>query len=207
MCSNYTLILAKRPRRQKHFSKDKDLFIAPQEFVVGYSKAPEQPQSRAALGLYVILTLWQGRGANQPRYALLHRSSPRYALCHGRRNIFLFFLFWVEENVLTWQGSLKTTTMLFMAFISTPWLPLFLGVLKSQSRTSARPGSIPSRVSYSTPAPFWHLYMQYTQLGSLPWGTSGSPWADSWTFCLYWQKAVGPGIKTHHPPPQLKSNL
>ena len=27
--------------------KDKDLFIGPQEFVVGYSKAPEQPQSRA----------------------------------------------------------------------------------------------------------------------------------------------------------------
>ena len=40
---------------------------------------------RAALGLYVILTLWRGRGANQPPYALLHRSSPRYALCHGRR--------------------------------------------------------------------------------------------------------------------------
>ena len=39
---------------------------------------------RAALGLYVILTLWRGRGANQPPYALLHRSSPRYALCHGR---------------------------------------------------------------------------------------------------------------------------
>ena len=27
--------------------KDKDLFIDPQEFVVGYSKAPEQPQSSA----------------------------------------------------------------------------------------------------------------------------------------------------------------
>ena len=40
---------------------------------------------RAALGLYVILTLWRGRDANQPPYALLHRSSPRYALRHGRR--------------------------------------------------------------------------------------------------------------------------
>ena len=40
---------------------------------------------RAALGLYVILTLWRGRGANQPPYALLHRSSPHYALRHGRR--------------------------------------------------------------------------------------------------------------------------
>ena len=27
--------------------EDKDLFIRPQEFVVGYSKAPEQPQSSA----------------------------------------------------------------------------------------------------------------------------------------------------------------
>ena len=27
--------------------KDKDLFIGRQEFVVGYSKAPEQPQSSA----------------------------------------------------------------------------------------------------------------------------------------------------------------
>ena len=40
---------------------------------------------RAALGLYVILTLWRGWGANQPPYALLHRSSLRYALRHGRR--------------------------------------------------------------------------------------------------------------------------
>ena len=29
----------------KDKDKDKDLFIGPQEFVVGYSKAPEQPQS------------------------------------------------------------------------------------------------------------------------------------------------------------------
>ena len=27
--------------------EDKDLFIGPQEFIVGYSKAPEQPQSSA----------------------------------------------------------------------------------------------------------------------------------------------------------------
>ena len=30
-----------------YFTKDKDLFIGPKEFVVGYSKAPEQPQSSA----------------------------------------------------------------------------------------------------------------------------------------------------------------
>ena len=31
--------------------------------------------------------LWQGRGANQPPYALLHRSSPSYALRHRRRRV------------------------------------------------------------------------------------------------------------------------
>ena len=31
----------------KDKDKDNDLFIGPQEFVVGYSKAPEQPQSSA----------------------------------------------------------------------------------------------------------------------------------------------------------------
>ena len=41
---------------------------------------------RAALGLYAILTLWRGRGANQPPYALLHIGArPCYALRHGRR--------------------------------------------------------------------------------------------------------------------------
>ena len=33
------------PVAGKDKDKDKDLFIGPQEFVVGYSKAPEQPQS------------------------------------------------------------------------------------------------------------------------------------------------------------------
>ena len=38
---------------------------------------------RAALGLYVILTLWQTWGANQRPYALLHRNSACYALRHA----------------------------------------------------------------------------------------------------------------------------
>ena len=33
--------------KDKDKDKDKDLFTGPQEFVVGYSKAPEQPQSSA----------------------------------------------------------------------------------------------------------------------------------------------------------------
>ena len=42
---------------------------------------------RAALGLYVIHTLWRGRGANQPPCALLHRCSLRYALRHRKRHV------------------------------------------------------------------------------------------------------------------------
>ena len=42
---------------------------------------------RAVLGLYVILTLWRGRGANQPPYALAFRSSPFYTHCHSRQQV------------------------------------------------------------------------------------------------------------------------
>ena len=67
--------------KDKDKDKDKDLFIGPQEFFLwDILRLPSS--RRAALGLYVILTLWRGRGANQPPYALLHRSSPRYALRH-----------------------------------------------------------------------------------------------------------------------------
>ena len=60
---------------------------------------------RAALGLYVILTLWRARGANQPPYALLHRSSPRYALRHGRRQFILFKS--VPVHKLSWLALLR----------------------------------------------------------------------------------------------------
>ena len=36
---------------------------------------------------------------------------------------FFFFFFLVEEKLVTWLESLKITTVLFMALISTPWLP------------------------------------------------------------------------------------
>ena len=61
---------------------------------------------RAALGLYVILTLWQGRGANQPPYALLHRSSPRYALRHGRRNTFTYVSCSNAQDILIYSKAL-----------------------------------------------------------------------------------------------------
>ena len=62
---------------------EEDLFIGPQEFVVGYSKAPEQPQSSAKPICHSHAMT--RTGANQPPYALLHRSSQCYALRHGRR--------------------------------------------------------------------------------------------------------------------------
>ena len=41
------LLFSKLGGLDKDKDKDKDLFIGQQEFVVGYSKAPEQPQSSA----------------------------------------------------------------------------------------------------------------------------------------------------------------
>ena len=67
----------------KDKDKDKDLFIGPQELLWDILRLPSS--RRAALGLYVILMLWRGRGVNQPPYTLLHRSSLLYALRHGRR--------------------------------------------------------------------------------------------------------------------------
>ena len=65
--------------------KDKDLFIGPQEFVVGYSKAPEQPQSSARPICHSHAMTRSGREPATLRTAA-YRSSPRYALRHGRRN-------------------------------------------------------------------------------------------------------------------------
>ena len=51
--------------------------------MVGYSKAPEQPQSSARPICHSHAMT--NTGANQTPYALLHRSLLRYALRHGRR--------------------------------------------------------------------------------------------------------------------------
>ena len=45
--SSYVSDRAISKYKDKEDKEDKDLFIGPQEFVVGYSKAPEQPQSSA----------------------------------------------------------------------------------------------------------------------------------------------------------------
>ena len=76
--------------------EDKDLFICPQEIVVGYSKAPEQPQSSArprSLGplLYMSFSRYDEHGARTSND--MHWSSPHYALRHGRRHNYV--LYWV----------------------------------------------------------------------------------------------------------------
>ena len=67
---------------------------------------------RAALSLYVILTLWRGRGTNQPPYALLHRSSSRYALHHGRRHDCVITMQWRPNEIDT-----KSNKTLFIALV------------------------------------------------------------------------------------------
>ena len=64
--------------------KNKDLFIGPQEFAVGYSKAPEPPQSSARPMYHSHTMTNTGREPATIRIAV-YRSSPRYALLHGRR--------------------------------------------------------------------------------------------------------------------------
>ena len=101
----------------------------------------------------------------------------------------------------------KNLHVSFKAFISTPWRPPvpFRGVgVMSQSRTSTHLGSIPGRVSYSTPASFWRLYMQYTQLGSLPLRDKGIPQGWFWTFCLNLAKSSRPGHKDPSSPRPAK---
>ena len=62
----------------------KDSFIGPQEFVVGYSKVPEQPQSSARPICHSHTMATTGR---QPATICIatYRSLPCYALRHGRR--------------------------------------------------------------------------------------------------------------------------
>ena len=64
--------------------KDKDLYIGPQEFVVGYSKAPEQLQSSARPICHSHAMTRTGREPAAIRIAA-YRSSRRYALRNGRR--------------------------------------------------------------------------------------------------------------------------
>ena len=109
--------------------------------------------------------------------------------------IFFFFFFFMEEKCMTWLESLKTSTFLCRPLFrphDSPWV----GVLKSQNRTSTHLGSVPGRVPTVLPlrvpgrvrsffgvsymqyiqlGSLGRLYMQYTQLGSLPLRDKGIP--------------------------------
>ena len=83
--------------------KDKDRLLTLRNLLWDILRLPSS--RRAALGLYVILTLWRGRGVNQPPYALLLRSSLCYALGHGRRHIlYTYYVYCMSARI--WLGTL-----------------------------------------------------------------------------------------------------
>ena len=63
-----------------------DSFIGPKEFVVGYSKAPKQPQSGARPICHSHAMMNTGHEPATIRIAA-YRSSPCYALRHGIRHV------------------------------------------------------------------------------------------------------------------------
>ena len=71
--------------KDKDKDKDKDSFIGPQEFVVGYSKAPEQPQSSARPICHSHAMTRTGARTSHHMHCCIW-SSPRYALRHGHCN-------------------------------------------------------------------------------------------------------------------------
>ena len=64
-----------------HHYKDKDLFIGPQEFVVEYFKAPEQPQSSARLICHSHAMTRTGREPATIRIAALHIGARHATYC------------------------------------------------------------------------------------------------------------------------------
>ena len=84
-------------------NEDKGLFIGPQEVVVGYSKAPEQP--------YMSFSRYDKDGARTSHH--MHCciwSSPRYALRHGRRS-----------DILCLTASLTVKNILSSQVVSLPF--------------------------------------------------------------------------------------
>ena len=77
LCIDSLFILATFLRKDR--DKDKNLFIGPQGFVVGYSKAPEQPQSSARPICHSHTMTSTGREPATIRIAA-YRSSPHYTL-------------------------------------------------------------------------------------------------------------------------------
>ena len=82
---------------------------------------------------------------------------------------------------MTWLESLKTSTFLlrplFRPHDAPSPLPRGRSYVTELDLNS--PWERPRSGSYSTLASFWRLYMQYTQLDSLPLRDKGIPRADS----------------------------
>ena len=85
---------------------------------------------------------------------------------------------------MTWLESLKTSTFLLRPLFQPHGAisPLPWGRSHITEPDLNSPWEHPRSGSYSTPASFWHLYMQYTQLGSLPLRDKGYPRTNSELF-------------------------
>ena len=86
----------------RYKDKDKDSFIGSQEFVVGYSKAPEQPQSSARPICHSHTMTSTGREPATIRIAA-YRSSLRYTLRHGRQHIQVNIHLPPQEEWIEWS--------------------------------------------------------------------------------------------------------
>ena len=90
--------------------KDKDSFTGQQEFVVGYSKASEQLHSSARPVSHSHTMTSTGHEPATIRIAA-YRSSPRYALHHGRRQYNRSLYPW-------WMQPINKLVSSLLAFIS-----------------------------------------------------------------------------------------
>ena len=89
--------------KDKDKDKDKDLFIGQQEFVVGYSKAPEQPQSSARP---MCRSHTMTNTGHEPTTSIAaYTSSPRYALRHGRRHYCTIIMLDIFAEWIKWECS------------------------------------------------------------------------------------------------------
>ena len=99
--------------------KDKDLFIGPQEFVVGYSKAPEQPHSSARPICHSHNMTRTGREPATIRIAAQElaalRTAPRETICDIP--VYSWFLSF-DEHVLRWVLSYHTLILFYQTPIS-----------------------------------------------------------------------------------------
>ena len=148
--------------------KDKDSFTGLQEFVVGYSKAPEQPQSSARPTCHSHTMTSMGCEPATIRIAA-YRSSPHYALRQGRRR---------GKDVMPFFAQISNQAWLYLL---TDWSSAMVGRLSgSFTRHILR-----KLLNSADHKPFWSSegtsdfwILMRTRMGCISW-LGGSIWASS----------------------------